>query len=319
MLSSNSNYTDFEEYSNCSLCPRKCLVNRNAKEFGYCQQSNICRISNMLPHKGEEPCISGHKGSGTVFFSGCSVKCFFCQNYQLSFENNGSEIDSNSLYNSIQDLIVNKQLANEYNVHNLNLVTPDHFWPEIKKCLERLKINGVKLPTIFNCSGYENKELVKDYAKLTDIFLCDFKFADTSLAETCMNDSSYTSIAINAIREMLNLKGYLTLDSDNLANQGVLVRHLVLPNQVENSIEALNILKFEFGSSLDISLMSQFKPTKYCLEKKMFTTQVEKSEYNKVLQHATSLKFKNIHFQEPNSSLEFMPDFNSKNPFSGNS
>ncbi|OGS37068.1 MAG: radical SAM protein, partial [Elusimicrobia bacterium RIFOXYB2_FULL_49_7] len=218
----------FSPYLNCTLCPRECRVNRFSGQVGYCGQAAELRIASIGPHFGEEPPISGNKGSGTIFFSGCSTGCFFCQNYQISKENLGQRLSPSQLETEVLELI-------QRGVHNINFVTPDHFWPHIKGVAEFLKQKGVTIPLLINGSGYHKKERVLEMAEVCDIFLPDMKFADSVLAKYCMGREDYPIRAMESITLMVEKKGFLDTwfdDKDETcppATKGVLVRHLVLP------------------------------------------------------------------------------------------
>jgi len=301
-------------YEQCRLCPRNCRVNRTTGPYGYCRQSADCRIASLLAHFGEEPPLSGTKGSGTIFFSGCSSRCFFCQNYQISQEDTGHDITPEELLSQTFTLI-------ESGVHNLNFVTPDHFWPHIANLCRQLRDAGVTIPFIFNCSGYEQPEMVPEYAQWMDIFLPDFKFADPELAAICMHDRRYPTLALASIKKMVNEKGFLKpfdTAGQETARQGVLVRHLVLPKQVENSLEVLRLLHREFGPELPLSVMSQYQPVPACMRLNQLTDPLSKSEYTQVCNLVEELGFENAFIQPEFGDKAFFPDFSKDAPFAGN-
>ena len=189
----------FALYQSCTLCPRDCKVDRTKGPLGFCGESAACRVSFIGPHFGEEPSFTGSRGSGTIFFSGCSSQCFFCQNYQISIQHDGRTITSAELLTEVRALLLK-------GVHNLNFVTPDHFWPHILVLCRVLRKEGIQVPRLFNCSGYQRPEKMEDYAREMDIFLPDFKFAEPELAKMCMGDARYPEIALKALREMVKLK-----------------------------------------------------------------------------------------------------------------
>ena len=280
-------------------------------ETGFCGETSELRIASMLPHFGEEPCLVGKYGSGTVFFTGCSCGCFFCQNYQLSHEHIGRLYTQEEFTAGLRELLAK-------GVHNLNFVTPDHFWPHISKACRTLRAEGVEVPFLWNCSGYSNAELIPEQAKIIDAFMPDFKYALPELAETCMGDRNYPQIALEAIGRMVDETGFLRPWDETggiLATHGTLVRHLVLPDQLENSIRALDMLYEHFGPALPISVMSQFQPMPECERLGLFNTKVEPSIYEKVLEHLDELGFYRVFIQPKGGDDSFAPDFTSDKPF----
>jgi len=302
-------------YQHCALCPRDCKVDRTKEALGFCGESAVCRISFIGPHFGEEPSFTGSKGSGTIFFSGCSSQCFFCQNYQISIRHDGRAITPAKLSEEVHALL-------SKGVHNLNFVTPDHFWPHIRFLCHELRQEGVKTPRLFNSSGYQKEKMVPEYAEFMDIFLPDFKFAEPELAELCMGDAQYPGIALNAIREMVKRKGFLEpwdITGKVTARHGVLVRHLVLPGQVENSLKVLRLLHQEFGPGLPLSIMSQFQPVPGDFQKKEFQRILNVEEYEQVLGLVEELGFDKVYTQELREETAFLPDFKIPgDPFPGN-
>lgn len=282
-----------KEYQECRLCPRECGVNRLKGEKGVCGESDACRVASSFTHHGEEPFFSGRYGSGTIFFSGCASRCFFCQNADVSLEHHGVLVSLEDLHRMAVHLI-------RQNVHNLNFVSPDHFWPHVEALCIQLRREGHQLPFIYNCSGYSRTEMIVRAAKMIDIFIPDFKFADENLARKCMGDGRYPELVLAALQEMVAGRGFLRpwdIEGRETAQEGVLVRHLVLPGQVENSIGVLKLLKETFGEIVPISLMSQFQPTRRCLEHGVFTRRVKREEYQRVLDMAKQLGFKRIYAQ----------------------
>ena len=303
-----------DPYRDCHLCPRDCGVDRTAGKLGYCREPAVCRIASIGPHFGEEPSFSGTRGSGTIFFSGCSSRCFFCQNYQISIENMGYEITLDTLAARATRLV-------EAGVHNLNFVTPDHFWPHIEALCEALRAAGVSIPFLFNCSGYQKPEMVAAYARWIDIFMPDFKFAVPELAQTCMRDRRYPTIAMAALERLVAARGFLEPwdpSGAEPARRGVLVRHLVLPGQVENSLQVLRLLHRQFGPGLPLSVMSQFRPVPGCDERQLLARVLPAAEYEKVCDLVSELGFEHAYVQPAASDDDFLPDFSNRDPFRGN-
>ncbi len=301
-------------YQSCTLCPRQCHANRADGQTGYCGETDQCRIGAILPHFGEEPCISGRRGSGTFFFSGCSCGCFFCQNHQISHEHIGRIVTDEELYQSAVSLI-------RQGVHNLNFVTPDHWWPHLQRLCKRLRDNGYDIPFLWNSSGYSLAAAVREQCRLIDIFLPDFKFADPELAQRCMGDAHYPEIALDALKAAVDALGFLRPfdpDGDITATRGVMVRHLVLPGQKDNSLKVLDLLADHFGPSLPISVMNQFIPVPACHERHFLDSRLAQEDYAAVCRHIVELGFIHAFIQPESGDDAFMPDFTRDRPFEGN-
>jgi len=269
------------------------------------------------PHFGEEPPISGKNGSGTVFFTGCSLKCSYCQNHQISHHGLGAST-------SVEKLGVKIAYMIEYDhVHNINFVTPDHFFPHLFKLVSLLRRNGFNLPIVYNLSGYQSVESLKSARDYVDIYLPDFKYSDPSLAAALSKCRNYPQVALEAIVEMVSQKGFLdsSFTGAPLASRGVLVRHLILPGKVANSINALTTLFVEFGPDLPLSLMSQYQPVVH-QEDGDLNRPVSKEEFNRVYIYAQELGFQHLFAQFPEKGTSqhralspFLPDFERSDPF----
>ena len=298
-------------YENCKLCPHSCGIDRK-KSTGRCGEANVPRISWVGSHYGEEPPISGSNGSCTVFFSGCSLACVYCQNYQISSGKIGDETNIETLFNLISNTL------NTEGAHNVNFVTPDHFFPHIFMLAKLLRDKKPSVPLLYNTSGYQRIKMLKMAEPFSDIYLPDYKYSDSFLAAKYSGVSDYPTIAIEALSEMISQKGFLNSfeTQANIATKGVLVRHLILPGAVQNSIDALTTLFLEFGKNLPLSLMSQYHPTS-ALEPPMNRI-ITTEEFYKVYNHAMELGFKNlfVQFPEDNSPESYKPDFREKMPFS---
>ena len=312
-------------FKECRLCPRACGIDRTGiteeGRSGFCGQDYNLRVAYIGPHFGEEPPLTGMNGSGTVFFSGCSLKCSFCQNYQISKDGVGRILNIDELYTEIFGLIRDKE------VHNINFVTPDHFFPYTFQLISLIRERGLRLPAIYNLSGYQSMEmlgLAEDYA---DIYLPDYKYSDTGASLKFSGCKDYPEVALTAIGEMVRQKGFLDsfFNGADIASKGVLVRHLILPGRIQNSLNALTSLFLEFGRDIPISLMSQYRPV-LSHEDNDFNRPVRKEEFDKVYEHATNLGFNNLFVQfpdaasiEPADRIDFLPDFSRAKPFRGNS
>jgi len=306
---------DFSAYASCQLCPRRCSVNRLVGELGFCGEGADCKIAYCGAHFGEEPPISGSLGSGTIFFSGCSCGCFFCQNYQISQAHLGEIVDFSELAKQAMALA-------KSGVHNLNFVTPEHWWPHIRELCRYLRSNGMEIPFLWNSSGFCHSELLPEQCKCIDIFLPDFKYADAALAERCMGRSDYPELALAGLRMLVERKGFLRpFDHSGkiTASQGVMVRHLLLPGEVENSLAVLKCLLTEFGEDLPLSLMRQFTPMPECEKRQFLNRKVSDEEYAVVCSAAVQMGFHRLFLQEEEDDGSFLPDFKqSRQPFAGN-
>lgn len=310
-----------ESYRDCVLCPRRCGVNRvlggEDARPGYCGETDQLRVAHVGPHFGEEPPISGWNGSGTIFFTGCSLRCPFCQNHQISHKGVGRGIDLEQLAREVIHTV------RRDHVHNVNFVTPDHFFPHVFELVSRLRRQGLSIPLVFNLSGYQSKEVLERAGDYVDIYLPDFKYADPSLAARLSGCGNYPRTALEAIVEMVRQKGFLDsfLTDASLAARGVLVRHLILPGKISNSIQALSTLFVEFGPDLPLSLMSQYHPVVPQKDKDL-NRRVSGEEFNRVYSHAEGLGFRHLFVQFPEKgprqlkeASPFLPDFERPEPF----
>jgi len=311
----------FGLYKECHLCPRSCGVNRLSNNgsdcSGFCGEAGRLRVAYVGPHFGEEPPISGKRGSGTVFFSGCSLRCSFCQNRQISHKGLGTQTDLDEL---LQRLI---EMIRVHRVHNINFVTPDHFFPHIFCLVAILRKRGIDLPMVYNLSGYQSVGMLKKAGDYADIYLADFKYSDSRLAARLSRCQDYPEIALGAISEMVRQKGFLDscAGGRGQAGKGVLVRHLIMPGNIENSIDALTSLFLEFGRGLPLSIMSQYMPAVRQKEEDL-NRPITKEEFERVYCHALDLGFEHLFVQFPEkdhdereATTPFLPDFRKAEPF----
>lgn len=284
----------------CKLCPRECGAYRDEKSGGgYCGASATMKVARIAPHYGEEPCISGGRGSGAIFFSNCVMRCIFCQNYQISHEGFGKEITPNELAEKF------KALEN-MGVHNINLVSGTQYIPQIR---ESLMIYKPKIPVIFNCGGYEKAESLRLLSGLVDVYLPDFKYANDDLALEYSGARNYCKTAISAIEEMVAQTGNLRFDENGMILGGTIIRHLVLPLATKNSIEVLNIIKDRFDSSVFVSLMAQYTPFGKALGHKKLGRKITRREYQKVLDALIDLGLDGYSQELESSGKDFIPNF----------
>jgi len=257
--------------SSCDLCPRNCLSDRT-QNLGYCKANNILKIYSYAPHHGEEPPISGVSGSGTIFFSNCNLQCAYCQNYEFSIGGQGRYISTYQLSNIMLHL-------QNIGCHNINLVTPTHYLIHILIALSRAIENGLSIPIVYNTSGYEKTETIKELEGIVDIYLVDAKYGNKMAAHTYSNAWDYFDINKLAIKEMFRQVGNLQMDASGIATKGVIVRHLVLPSSQAGTEKVLSFLKDEIGTDVFISLMSQYFPYYKGKEMPAISRRINSKEY----------------------------------------
>lgn len=290
---------------NCNLCPRNCMVDRE-KKLGFCGAGSTIKIARASLHHWEEPCISGENGSGTVFFSFCPLKCVFCQNYELSHENSGREISVEKL----AEIFLNLQ---EQNAHNINLVTPTHFVPQIIEALKIAKSSGLSIPIVYNTSGYETVDTLKMLDGYIDVYLPDFKYYSNTLAKKYSGVSNYFEIATEALKEMFRQVGEFTLDENGIIKRGMIVRHLILPGCVNDSKDVIAHVYDLFRDKIFISIMNQYTPLSHVAKYPEINRKVTQEEYDDVVEFALSLGIENAFIQEGEAANEsFIPNFNEK-------
>ncbi len=285
----------------CYICPRKCGADRN-NESGFCGCDNDIKICRASPHHWEEPCLSGKAGSGTVFFSGCQLHCIYCQNHKISHGDIGKTVSQSELYDVFFKL---KNMG----VHNINLVTPDMYIPQIIPVIKKAKKDGIEIPFIMNCSGYETEEMINSLKDIIDIYLPDFKYMSPLLSQKYSYAKDYSEIAKKAIESMVKQQDKCIFDSYGMMQKGVIVRHMMLPGKLHDSKKILSYLYETYGDNIYISIMSQYTPvgkSKYEELNKKITGE----EYNSLVEFAISLGIKNSYIQEGEAANEsFIPNF----------
>lgn len=284
---------------NCNICPRKCNVDRST-EKGMCGMPDTFVVARASKHFWEEPPISGTRGSGTVFFSGCNLGCVYCQNYEISHGGKGKEISDSRLMEIFDELIAS-------GVHNINLVNPTHYALRLKKVLEDYKSS---VPVVYNSSGYERVSTLKALSGLIDIYLPDLKYIKDERAEKYSNAPDYFNCASASLIEMKKQCPENVYNSEGIMQRGLIVRHLILPKNTNQSIDILSWIKNNLGEDTTVSLMSQYTPFGKVEEYKELQRKITAREYEKVLTAAENMGFKNLFLQDFDSSDEkFIPDF----------
>ena len=291
--------------SPCNLCPRECLVNRKEKQKGYCHESDSIFLARAALHMWEEPCISGRAGSGAVFFSGCNLRCIYCQNYEIADGSKGIEVSKERL----TDIFLELQ---EKGAANINLVTPDHYVLSIAEAVVTARKSGLVIPVVYNGSGYEKEEVIQGLAGIIDIFLTDFKYMDAELAEKYSNAPDYPEVAKRALAQMLKVTGEPVFDETGMMKKGVIVRHLLLPAHKKNAKAVLQYIHETYGEKIYISLMNQYTPFERMKQTgyENLCRKVTEREYEDVINYALELGISNAFIQEGETAKEsFIPEF----------
>ena len=294
----------------CSICPRKCNVDRTRGERGYCGVANEIIVAYYGPHFGEEPPISGKNGSGNIFFSSCNLRCIYCQNYQISHECTGKRI-------SIEDLVEMFFVLQKMGTHNINLVSPTPYVSFIVPAIKLARKEGLSIPFVYNTHGYENVETLRMLNGLIDIYLPDFKYWSGNIAYrlSCVKD--YREFTQQAILEMKRQVGNLIID-EGLARKGILVRHLVLPSNLAGSKKVLGWIKKELGKETFVSLMAQYNPLHKASDYPMLCRGIRQDEYDQLIDFLDGEGFENVFVQDLESLEAFVPDFELEEPFGEN-
>lgn len=289
--------TGLELLKKCEICPHKCGVDRTKKQIGRCKSKDTVKVALSSLHKYEEPCISGKRGSGTVFFSNCNLSCVFCQNYEISQLGLGKEISIDRL----AEIFLEQQ---EKGAHNINLVSPTSYAIQIKEAIKIARRKGLDLPIIYNTNGYESLDTLKKLEGDIDVYLPDLKYAENDLAKKYSHIENYFEIATSSIREMYRQVGGVQLDEEGIIKKGVIVRHLILPNHTENSKKILEWISSNLPKDIIISIMAQYFPTYQAKQIKDLNRNLTKKEYQKIENLLYSFHLENGYIQELGSQEE---------------
>ena len=285
------------DFMKCNLCPRNCNTDRNEKK-GVCGVGNTLKIARAAPHFWEEPCISGYGGSGTVFFSGCNLKCVFCQNHEISSGCYGKEITVSRLKEIYAELI-------DSGVHNINLVTPSHYTHKILESLSE----PLPVPVVWNSGGYDSTESLRQLEGKVQIYLPDLKYLSEAPAKKYSLAPDYPDVAKKALLEMFRQVGAVEFDNDGIMEKGMLIRHLMLPGEIENTLDVIDFVSSTFGDKVIFSLMSQFTPNPQCKLPELSRT-VSEEEYNKAVDYMYLCGMENAYVQDFSSAkTEYTPPF----------
>lgn len=290
--------------SSCKLCPRNCGINRLDNKIGYCGAGKDIKVARAALHQWEEPCVSGAQGSGTVFFTNCSLKCVFCQNHSISQESVGKAVTMERLSEIFLEL--QSQGAN-----NINLVTPTHYVYQIIEAIKLAKSKGLKLPILYNTSGYENLETIKLLEGYIDVYLPDIKYFDDKYALRYSNAPNYFKHASETVKEMFKQVGEAQFNEAGIIQKGVIIRHMMLPGLLFDSKKIIDFIYTTFGNSVYVSIMNQYTP----MHKAVLFSEINKplnaKHYDSLIDYAVSLGIKNGFIQDSGTSSEaYVPNFN---------
>lgn len=289
----------------CVLCPHNCKVNRLEGKIGRCKCGNKIKIALVSLHRFEEPCISGENGSGTVFFSNCNLNCMFCQNYEISHMGKGYEVSIDEL----ADIFIKQQKSG---AHNINLVTPTMYVVQIIEAIKIAKSKGLNIPIIYNTNSYENVETIKMLDGYIDVYLPDLKYYSNDLCKKYSKVDNYFENAKNAIKEMYNQVGAPEFDDNGMIKKGVIIRHLILPNYIQNTKHILKWIKDNMPEDVYVSVMSQYFPSYKALDDDKINRKINRKEYKMIEDYIYMLDLKNGYLQDfvdGENEEQYVPDF----------
>jgi putative pyruvate formate lyase activating enzyme len=309
-------YTSFlgplEELRDCAICPRNCHTDRFSAPKGYCKSDASFNISSICVHRGEEPAISGNDGICNIFFTHCNLQCVYCQNFQIS----DNRLPQKSTALGIGEVIRRVCAILDRGINRVGFVSPSHCIPQVRIIIQCLHEAGYSPVFVYNTNSYERAESIHSLEGLIDVYLPDLKYMDPDLSAGWSDARDYPEIASLAMKEMYRQKGaYLHTDDHGMAVSGIIIRHLVLPGQVQNSIDVLDFISDELSPRLHISMMSQYYPTPAVGSNRSLNRTVTASEYSKVTGHMARLGMHNGWVQELESQHHYHPDFDREHPF----
>jgi putative pyruvate formate lyase activating enzyme len=300
--------------ASCDICPRECHVNRLENELGFCHSGRLPIVSAVCAHHGEEPVISGTRGSGTIFFGNCNMRCVYCQNFQISQnwkKQKTKELDCHALAERML------YLQDELGCHNINFVSPSHFVPQLIRAVLEAVPMGLRLPLVYNTNGYDSIASLKELEGVINIYLPDLRYASDYWAKKLSRTQDYVERARQAIKEMHRQVGNVVLDDSGLAQQGLIVRHLILPNGLAGSGESLRWLAQELSPTVTVSIMSQYLPVHRAAKTPLLSRTISSAEYEAVISLLSELGIENGWVQEMGAQECYVPDFEREgHPFS---
>lgn len=296
-----------DSLKNCKLCARECGVNRLEGKKGFCLSSDKVKIARVSLHAWEEPCISGTKGSGTIFFSNCTLRCVFCQNHEISSEGIGKEVSIERL----SEIFLEQQARA---ANNINLVTPTHYAPQIIEAIKLAKNKGLTLPILYNSNGYVSLETIKLLDGYIDVYLPDLKYFDDKYAVKYSKAPNYFKVATNAIEEMFRQVGEPVFNEEGLITKGVIIRHLMLPSLLFDSKKIMNYIYNTFNNSVYVSIMNQYTPTFNAEKYPEINKPLNTKHYDALIDYSLSIGIENGFIQDTGTNSEsFIPEFDLRN------
>ncbi len=300
--------------SSCNICPRECGVNRLENELGFCHSARLPIVSVVCAHHGEEPAISGSRGSGTVFFGNCNMRCVYCQNYQISQDYERQQSKETEPHTLAERMLY---LQDELGCHNINFVSPSHFVPQLVQALLEAVPMGLRLPLVYNTSSYDSIHSLRELDGIISIYLADLRYASNKWGRRFSQVSDYVERSHAAIRVMYHQVGDLVIDEDGIAQRGLIVRHLILPNRLAGSQGSLAWLVHNVSPTVTVSVMSQYFPAHRASQFPPLSGTISPSEYSEVIKLIDTLGIENGWVQEMGASENYLPDFTREDaPFS---
>lgn len=296
----------------CDICPRECGVNRLEGKVGHCNSGYLPIVSSYCAHHGEEPVLSGTRGSGTIFFGNCNMRCVYCQNFQISQDYIAQKQNEVSVSTLAERMLY---LQNELHCHNINLVTPSHFVPQIVKAVLEAVPRGLNLPLVYNTSSYDSVKTLKELDGIIDIYLADIRYASNELGRKYSRARNYADNARAAIIEIQRQVGDLICDDKDIAQRGLIIRHLIFPNRIAGSKESLEWLVKEVSPHVAVSVMAQYYPAHRAYKYKELNRKINPEEYREVVELIGKLGIENGWVQELESAESYRPDFTDREPF----
>lgn len=298
---------------NCDICPRQCSVNRLKNEHGSCGAGKLVAVASVCAHHGEEPVISGSRGSGTIFFGNCNLRCVYCQNYQISQRpelQRANQVSPSRLANRML------HLQNDLECHNINLVSPSHYVPQIMRALFEAIPKGLNLPIVYNTNAYDDLDTLAELEGIVSVYLPDLKYADSNLAARLSDVPHYVPTARSAIQEMYRQTGELQTDQNDLAIKGLIIRHLILPNDLAGSEASIKWIARELSPTVPVSVMAQYTPQHRAMEVPLLSRSINAAEYRRVINLLDVLGMENGWLQDDSAQEYYLPDFSQEeHPF----